>query len=136
MSADWLDAIRWDRNGLVPAIAQDAATHRVLTLAWMNREALSRTAKTREVHYWSRSRAKLWKKGETSGHVQRVIEIRTDCDSDAVLLRVESVAGIACHTGRRRCFFNRLEGEGHAARWVVTDPVLADPGTFRKGAGE
>jgi len=136
MSQDWIEAIAWNSEGLVPAVAQDAASGEVLTLAWMNRESLARTAATREATYWSRSRAKLWKKGETSGHVQRVIEIRTDCDSDAVLLRVESVAGIACHTGRRRCFFNRLEGEGHAARWVVTDPVLADPGTFRKGAGE
>jgi phosphoribosyl-AMP cyclohydrolase len=136
MSPDWIEAIAWNSEGLVPAVAQDAASGEVLTLAWMNRESLARTAATREATYWSRSRAKLWKKGETSGHVQRVIEIRADCDSDAVLLRVESVAGIACHTGRRRCFFNRLEGEGDAARWIATDPVLADPGTFRKGAGE
>ena len=133
---DWLDRVQWPADGLVPAIAQDATTGEVLMLAWMNREALARTVESAEATYWSRSRKALWKKGETSGHVQRVVEIRTDCDSDAVLLRVESVAGIACHTGRRRCFFNRLEGEGDGARWVVTDPVLADPGTFRKGAGE
>ena len=136
MTPDWIEAIAWNSEGLVPAVAQDAASGEVLTLAWMNRESLARTAATREATYWSRSRAKLWKKGETSGHVQRVVEIRADCDSDAVLLRVESIAGIACHTGRRRCFFNRLEGEGASARWVATDPVLADPGTFRKGAGE
>jgi phosphoribosyl-AMP cyclohydrolase len=133
MSRDWIDAVAWNADGLVPAVAQDAASGEVLTLAWMNRESLERTAVTREATYWSRSRAKLWKKGETSGHIQRVVEIRMDCDSDAVLLRVESVAGIACHTGRRRCFFNRLEGEGDAARWVATDPVLADPASFRKG---
>jgi phosphoribosyl-AMP cyclohydrolase len=134
MSQDWIEAVAWNSEGLVPAVAQDAASGEVLTLAWMNRESLARTAATREATYWSRSRSRLWKKGETSGHVQRVVEIRMDCDSDAVLLRVESVAGIACHTGRRRCFFNRLEGEGPAARWVATDPVLADPATFRKDA--
>jgi phosphoribosyl-AMP cyclohydrolase len=94
-------------------------------LAWMNRESLERTVATGEAVYWSRSRRSLWKKGETSGHVQRVVEIRMDCDSDAVLLRVESAGGIACHTGRRRCFFNRLEGKDAAARWVTTDPVIA-----------
>ena len=108
---DWLDAVRFDGNGLVPAIAQDAATHRVLTLAWMNREALTRTRDTREAHYWSRSRASLWRKGETSGHVQRVREIRLDCDADAILLLVEPQGGIACHTGRERCFY-RLTSEG------------------------
>jgi phosphoribosyl-AMP cyclohydrolase len=131
MSKDWLDDVAWNADGLVPAVAQDAASGEVLTLAWMNREALARTAASREATYWSRSRASLWRKGETSGHAQRVVEIRLDCDADAVLLRVHSVAGIACHTGRRRCFFNRLEGEGAAARWATTDPVLADPATFR-----
>jgi phosphoribosyl-AMP cyclohydrolase len=126
----WIDSVAWNAEGLVPAIAQDAATGEVLMMAWMNREALSRTAETGEAVYWSRSRAQLWKKGETSGHLQRVLEIRLDCDADAVLLRVESVAGIACHTGRRRCFFNRLEGQGRDRRWVQTDPVLADPATF------
>ena len=129
---DWIDDIAWNADGLVAAVAQDAASGEVLMLAWMNREALQQTASTREATYWSRSRKALWKKGETSGHFQRVVEIRVDCDADAVLLRVESVAGIACHTGRRRCFFNRLEGDGAGARWVATDPVLADPGTFRR----
>jgi phosphoribosyl-AMP cyclohydrolase len=96
---DWLERVRWNLDGLVPAIAQEATSLRVLTLAWMNREALAQTAKTREAHYWSRSRAKLWRKGERSGHVQRVREIRMDCDSDAILLIVEQVGGIACHTG-------------------------------------
>lgn len=130
---DWIDAVAWNEEGLVPAVAQDVASGEVLMLAWMNREALDRTARTREATYWSRSRRALWKKGETSGHGQRVVEIRLDCDADCVLLRVESVAGIACHTGRRRCFFNRLEGEGAAARWTVTDPVLAEPAGFRRG---
>ena len=133
MSAAWIEDVAWNADGLVPAIAQEADSGKVLTLAWMNREALARTVETGEAVYWSRSRRALWKKGETSGHVQRVLEIRLDCDADAVLLRVESVAGIACHTGRRRCFFNRLEGEGGERRWVQTDPVLADPGTFRDG---
>ena len=133
MSKDWLDDVAWNADGLVPAVAQDAESGEVLMLAWMNREALRRTADSREATYWSRSRGKLWRKGETSGHLQHVVEIRLDCDADAVLLRVESVAGIACHTGRRRCFFNRLEGAGDGARWIATDPVLADPGSFRDG---
>ncbi len=119
----WLDAVKWSADGLVPAIAQEAATGKVLTLAWMNREALARTAETREAHYWSRSRRALWRKGETSGHVQKVREVRLDCDGDAVLLVVEQVGGIACHTGRERCFFRKLEGDG----WVSVDPVLKDP---------
>ncbi len=127
--SDWLERVRWNADGLVPAIAQEATTHRVLTLAWMNREALSRTAKTREVHYWSRSRAKLWKKGERSGHVQRVREIRMDCDSDAILLIVDQVGGIACHTGRERCFFQRLDD----GAWHAVEPVLKDPDTIYGG---
>ena len=115
--------VKWSADGLVPAIAQEAATGKVLTLAWMNREALARTAETREAHYWSRSRRALWRKGETSGHVQKVREVRLDCDGDAVLLVVEQVGGIACHTGRERCFFRKLEGDG----WVSVDPVLKDP---------
>jgi phosphoribosyl-AMP cyclohydrolase len=121
----WLDAVRWNAQGLVPAIAQEASTHRVLTLAWMNREALSLTAETREAHYWSRSRGKLWRKGERSGHVQRVREIRLDCDSDAILLIVEQAGGIACHTGRERCFYKRLDHDN----WRVVEPVLEDPVT-------
>ena len=121
--AAWLDDIRWNADGLVPAIAQDATSHKVLTLAWMNRDALERTAATREAHYWSRSRAKLWRKGETSGHVQRVREIRLDCDSDAILLLVEQGGGIACHTGHERCFFMKLDN----GAWHDVEPVLNDP---------
>ena len=128
MSADWIERVAWNDDGLVPALAQDAQSGEVLMLAWMNREALERTVATGEAVYWSRSRRALWRKGETSGHVLRVREVRLDCDRDAILLRVESVAGIACHTGRRRCFFHRLEGEGGARRWVETDPVVAAGG--------
>jgi phosphoribosyl-AMP cyclohydrolase len=124
---DWLDAVAWNADGLVPAVAQDAASGEVLMLAWMNRESLARTVATGEAVYWSRSRASLWHKGETSGHFQKVVEIRLDCDADAIVLRVEQVGGIACHTGRRRCFFNLLEGAGGARRWVATDP--APPGS-------
>jgi phosphoribosyl-AMP cyclohydrolase len=120
---DWLDEVRWSPDGLVAAIAQDSVTGKVLTLAWMNRDALERTVETGEAHYWSRSRARLWRKGESSGHVQRVREVRLDCDSDAILLAVEQTGGIACHTGRERCFFKRLE-EG---RWVSVDPIVKDP---------
>jgi len=120
---DWLGKIKWGADGLVPAIAQEASTHKVLTLAWMNRESLSRTAATGEAHYWSRSRGRLWRKGEQSGHVQRVLEIRLDCDEDVVLLSVEQAGGIACHTGRHSCFFQKLENE----RWVSVEPVLRDP---------
>jgi len=120
---DWLGKVKWGEDGLVPAIAQEASTHKVLTLAWMNRESLSRTAATGEAHYWSRSRGRLWRKGEQSGHVQRVLEIRLDCDEDVVLLSVEQAGGIACHTGRHSCFFQKLENE----RWVTVEPVLRDP---------
>ena len=120
---DWLDQVQWSSDGLVAAIAQDAASGRVLTLAWMNRDALARTVETGEAHYWSRSRGRLWRKGEASGHVQRVREVRLDCDNDAILLAVEQIGGIACHTGRERCFFQRLEGN----RWVEVEPVLKDP---------
>ncbi len=123
MDDDWLDTVKWDANGLVPAIAQDAATRKVLTLAWMNRESLAKTVATGEAHYWSRSRRRLWRKGEESGHVQKVRAVRIDCDEDAVLLEVEQAGGIACHTGRERCFFRRLEGR----RWVEVEPVLRDP---------
>ncbi|MBK6603478.1 MAG: phosphoribosyl-AMP cyclohydrolase [Betaproteobacteria bacterium] len=120
----WLDAVRWDgATGLVPAIAQDATTGRVLTLAWMNREALRLTVDSGRVHYWSRSRGQLWSKGETSGHVQQVRELRLDCDADAVLVAVDQVGGIACHTGRESCFFLRYDD----GRWVAVDPVLKDP---------
>ena len=124
----WIEEIAWNSDGLVPALAQDAESGEVLMLAWMNREALARTVETGEAVYWSRSRSRLWKKGETSGHVLRVLELRLDCDADAVLLRVESVAGVACHTGRRRCFFRRLEAGGGERSWVATDAVIAAGG--------
>jgi phosphoribosyl-AMP cyclohydrolase len=128
MNDDWLDTVKWDASGLVPAIAQDAATSKVLTLDWMNRESLAKTVATGEAHYWSRSRRRLWKKGEESGHVQKVREVRLDCDEDVVLLAVEQAGGIACHTGRESCFFRRLEG----GRWVAVEPVLRDPSEIYK----
>ncbi|MFZ5555454.1 MAG: phosphoribosyl-AMP cyclohydrolase [Pseudomonadota bacterium] len=121
---DWLDEVRWDAAGLVPAIAQDHATGRVLMVAWMNREALAETARSGRAVYWSRSRGRLWRKGEESGHVQQVKAVRLDCDGDVVLLAVEQAGGIACHTGRERCFFRVLKD----GRWQETDPVLKDPG--------
>jgi len=124
MSAEWLDSLAWDATGLLPAVAQDAASGEILMLAWMNREALSETLARGQAVYWSRSRKRLWAKGESSGNTQRVLEIRTDCDHDVILLRVEQQGGIACHTGRRNCFFRRLE----QGNWVITDPVLKDPG--------
>ncbi|MCX7960038.1 MAG: phosphoribosyl-AMP cyclohydrolase [Burkholderiales bacterium] len=123
MSEAWLEEVRWNAEGLVPAIAQEAASGRVLTLAWMNREALAETVRRGEAVYWSRSRRRLWRKGETSGHVQRVRELRLDCDRDAIVLVVEQAGGIACHTGRASCFYRRLE----AGHWVAVDPVLEDP---------
>jgi phosphoribosyl-AMP cyclohydrolase len=125
----WIDEVAWNSEGLAPAVAQDDATGEVLMVAWMNRESLERTVALGEAVYWSRSRQALWRKGETSGHVQRVREVRLDCDGDTILLRVESVGGVACHTGRRRCFFRRLEGaRGGDMAWNTTDPVL-EPGT-------
>jgi phosphoribosyl-AMP cyclohydrolase len=119
----WLEKIKWSPEGLVPAVAQDAGSGRVLMVAWMNREALQETARTGEAHYWSRSRARLWHKGEDSGHVQQVREIRLDCDADVIVLAVEQAGGIACHTGRQSCFYRKLED----GEWVVVDPVLRDP---------
>ena len=119
----YLDEVRWNADGLVPAIAQDATSHKVLTLAWMNRDALMRTHDTREAHYFSRSRNKLWRKGESSGHVQRIREIRLDCDGDAIVLVVDQEGAIACHTGHERCFFRRLDG----GAWREVEPVLEDP---------
>lgn len=120
----WLNEVNWDDQGLVPVIAQDAATGEVLMFAWMNREALSLTAEKGEAVYWSRSRRKLWHKGEESGHSQKVIEIRTDCDNDVILLKIEQAGGIACHTGRRSCFFHRHTIDGE---WEAVEPVLKDP---------
>jgi phosphoribosyl-AMP cyclohydrolase len=123
---DWLDAVRFDERGLVTAIAQEVLTQRILMVAWMDRQALQETARTGQAVYWSRSRRRLWRKGEESGNVQKVREIRTDCDADVVLLKVEQVGGVACHTGRHSCFFNLLQD----GQWVVTDPVLSDPATL------
>lgn len=120
---DWLDQVHWNGDGLVPAVSQDADSGRLLTHAWMNREALALTAAEGRAVYWSRSRRRLWRKGEESGHVQRVVEIRLDCDGDAVLLKVRQQEGIACHTGRESCFYRRLETH----RWQAIDPVLKDP---------
>ena len=126
LQEDWLDAVHWDRDGLVPVIAQERASGDVLMFAYMNREALSLTASTGRAVYYSRSRQRLWHKGEESGHVQQVHELRLDCDGDVVLMRVTQLGhepGIACHTGRHSCFFQRLEG----GRWLPVDPVLKDP---------
>ena len=123
MSTDWLDQVHWDEHGLAPVITQDAASGKVLMFAWMNREALVQTAATGQAVYWSRSRNKLWQKGEESGHTQIVKDIRLDCDADAVLLRVEQIGGIACHTGRECCFFQQLQD----GRWQVVEPVLKEP---------
>ena len=120
MSDSWLDEVKWDSSGLVPAIAQDAKTGRLLMQAWMNRAALAATVAEGRAVYWSRSRGKLWRKGEESGHVQQLREIRLDCDNDVVLLLVEQIGGIACHTGHERCFYRRLEGN----RWIEVEPVI------------
>ena len=119
----WLDEVRWGDDGLVPAIAQDSATGQVLTLAWMNREALAETVQRGKAVYWSRSRQRLWQKGEESGHTQEVRDIYLDCDRDTVILKVTQTGGIACNTGRQSCFFHRLEN----GTWNVTSPVLKDP---------
>ena len=119
----WLDALKWDAQGMIPAIAQDAASGRVVMFAWMNRESLQLTVESGNAVYWSRSRARLWRKGEESGNFQKVISIRADCDGDVLLLEIEQVGGMACHTGRESCFFLELRGE----RWVAVDPVLKDP---------
>lgn len=128
---DWLKAVRFDEHGLIPAIAQDASDGTILMVAWMNAEALAETVTSGRAVYWSRSRQRLWRKGEESGHVQRVHEIRLDCDEDVILLKVTQESGIACHTGRRSCFFQRLDttGEPH---WVNVEPVLKNPDEIYK----
>lgn len=128
MSEQWLNDIKWTDNGLVPVIAQEAATGEVLMFAWMNRESLALTIKEGKAIYWSRSRGKLWRKGEESGHEQIIKDIRLDCDNDVILIRVEQKGGIACHTGRKHCFFQQLQGE----QWVSVDPVIKDPGDIYK----
>jgi phosphoribosyl-AMP cyclohydrolase len=125
-NAKWLKKVKWDENGLVPVIAQEAASGDILMFAWMNRDALARTAELGEAVYWSRSRKKLWHKGEESGHVQKVLEIRLDCDEDVVLLKVEQAGGIACHTGRHSCFFQKFGG----GDWESVEPVLQDPASI------
>jgi phosphoribosyl-AMP cyclohydrolase len=120
---EFLDEVSWNTDGLVPAIAQDAESGVVLMLAWMNRDALELTVKEKRVVYWSRSRQQLWRKGETSGHVQELIELRLDCDTDAVLMRVNQLGGIACHTGRQSCFYRAFDNDN----WQTVDPVLKDP---------
>lgn len=129
---DWLDEIQWDADGLVPAIAQDYQSGRILMMAWMNREALSLTVAENRAIYWSRSRGKLWRKGEESGHVQTLHELRLDCDADVIVLQVEQLGGIACHTGRESCFYRRLEG----GAWHSVEPVLKSPDAiYDKGHG-
>ena len=123
MSDSWLNEIRFNDDGLIPVIAQDAGTGRVLMLAWMNREALKLTVEKKQAVYWSRSRGKLWHKGEESGHIQLVREIRFDCDEDVILLKVEQIGGIACHTGRESCFYRLLQDD----QWVEVDEVIKDP---------
>ena len=124
----WLDEVPWNEHGLIAAVAQDAASGRILMVAWMNRESLARTVEGGEAVYWSRSRQRLWRKGEESGNVQKVVEVRLDCDADALLLMVDQAGGVACHTGRESCFFRKLEN----GRWVTTDPVLRDPAELYK----
>ena len=121
--SDWLDAIKWDADGLIPAIAQDHKTQRVLMMAWMNRESLQLTVNEGGAIYWSRSRGKLWRKGEESGHVQKLHELRLDCDADVIILMVEQLGGIACHTGRQSCFYRVYDN----ASWKIVEPVLKDP---------
>lgn len=128
MSAAWLEQIKWNSDGLVPAIAQDHETGRILMVAWMNEEALSLTVQEQRAIYWSRSRKKLWRKGEESGHVQKLHEIRLDCDADVILMHVEQLGGIACHTGRESCFYSVLKDE----EWVPVEPVLKDPDNIYK----
>jgi phosphoribosyl-AMP cyclohydrolase len=125
---NWLDDIKWTTDGLVPAIAQDAASGKVLMLAWMNRESLQLSVDEGRAIYWSRSRQKLWRKGEESGNVQKIKDIRLDCDNDVILLSVEQIGGIACHTGRERCFYKQLQN----GQWVDVEPVLKDPSTMYK----
>ena len=120
---NWLNQVKWNGDGLIPVITQEAGSQRVLMFAWMNRDALALTVQTGEAVYWSRSRRRLWRKGEESGHVQKVQEVRLDCDEDAILLIVEQLGGIACHTGRHNCFFRSLK-EGN---WEVLDPVIRNP---------
>lgn len=123
MNEPWVDQVKWTKDGLVPVVAQDAESGKVLMVAWMNREALRLTAEKGTAVYWSRSRQKLWHRGEESGHIQKVKDIRLDCDNDVVLLSIEQVGGIACHTGRHSCFYQKLKD----GQWITVDPVLKSP---------
>ena len=125
---NWAEQLKWDENGLIPAIAQDEKTGKILMFAWMNKETLQQTQATAKATYWSRSRQKIWAKGEESGHSQIVKAIRTDCDKDVILLSIEQIGGIACHTGRESCFFNQLNDQ----QWLTTDPVIKDPNQIYK----
>ncbi len=130
--SDWLDQIKWTDDGLVPAIAQETGTGKVMMFAWMNRDSLAETATTGYAVYWSRSRKKLWRKGEASGHQQLIKSINLDCDADVILLEIEQQGGIACHTGRKSCFYRRLED----GEWLTTEPVLKDPAEIYAGSQE
>ncbi len=132
VKAKWLNKVKWDEHGLVPVIAQEVGSSDVLMFAWMNRDALARTVESGEAVYWSRSRKKLWHKGEESGHIQKVHEVRLDCDEDVVLLKVEQAGAIACHTGRHSCFFQKFEGDAEKGEWQTVEPVLIDPETIYK----
>lgn len=129
---DWLDQVKWNSDGLVPVVTQDAHTKRLLTHAWINREALALTRAEGRAVYWSRSRQKIWRKGEESGNVQRILQILLDCDGDTVCYMVEQVGGVACHTGRESCFYQRLEQKGQTVGWTITDAVLKDPASMYK----
>lgn len=128
MKTDWLDDVKWDKDGLVPAIAQETGTGKILMMAWMNKESLALTAKEGRAIYWSRSRNKLWRKGEESGNVQILKDMRLDCDNDVVLLEVEQLGGIACHTGRHNCFYKQLQND----QWVEVESIIKDPNTIYK----
>jgi phosphoribosyl-AMP cyclohydrolase len=125
----WIQAIKWDKEGLVPVIVQDYKTNKILMFAWMNQEALELTQKNKKAFYWSRSRKKIWEKGEESGHVQNVHEIRLDCDGDVILLKIEQVENIACHTGRETCFYQKLDDKN---MWLTDYPVIKDPNDIYK----
>ena len=135
IKAKWLNKVKWDENGLVPVIAQEVGSNDVLMFAWMNRDALARTVELGEAVYWSRSRKKLWHKGEESGHKQTVHEIRLDCDEDVVLLKVVQSGGIACHTGRHSCFFQRLDAAEGEGEWQAVEPVIRDPNAIYQASG-
>ncbi|MDH5600282.1 MAG: phosphoribosyl-AMP cyclohydrolase [Gammaproteobacteria bacterium] len=128
MGEDWLNEIKWDKDGLVPAIAQETGTGKILMMAWMNRESLALSVNEGRAIYWSRSRGKLWRKGEESGHVQTIKDIRLDCDNDVVLLEVEQLGGIACHTGRHNCFYKQLQND----KWVEVDSIIKNPDEIYK----